>query len=254
MRRRLLRRLRGSAAARALLARAVAGYIRLCRATGRWEILGAEARQRARTGGGRFVLAVWHGRLLMVPTEMRRGADVRAIVSRNRDGELIAGILARFGIGTLRGSSADPDKPDRDRGGREALRAGLAALRGREDAVVAVTPDGPRGPAMRVKPGVAALSALAGVPVVPWSFSVRSGRFLASWDRFLVPFPFTRGVIAWGEPIPPPGDREPETLARHGARIEAALVRLTEAADRRMGRATPPQGPGPAGAEDGGGA
>lgn len=235
----LLRRFRASATARALAARTLAAYLRFCRATGRWEVMGEAHRALAQSGRGQLILAIWHGRLAMVPTEMAGRLDVRAFVSLNRDGDLIARILDRFGIGTLRGSTHDPAKPGRERGGRAAFLGALAAFGAERNLIVALTPDGPRGPRMRCHPGVATLTARTGVSVLPWTFSVRRGVVARSWDRFLVPLPFSRGVIAYGPPIPPPEGTGAEALARHGAAIEAALTALTREADARTGRATP---------------
>jgi hypothetical protein len=224
------------------VARLAAGYIRIVHRTGRWEILGAAARDAGRSGRGRIILAIWHGRLFMVPTEMHPGLDVRAMISRNRDGEIIARTVARFGIATIRGSTHDPLKPDRDRGGREAFQEGLGALRDCENVLVALTPDGPRGPRMRCHHGVATLSAVSGVAVLPWTFSARGAWQLGSWDRFLIPRPFTRGVIAVGDPILPPQDSAPASIEAHRLRIEAALNELTRRADARVGRVTPAPG------------
>jgi lysophospholipid acyltransferase (LPLAT)-like uncharacterized protein len=239
---RLLRRIRSSAPARRLAARLITGYLRLCRATGRWEVLGAAHRDAARAANRPVILAIWHGRLAMVATERAPQDRVLAVISRAGDGAVIAGVMERFGIAALRGSSQDPAKPWRDRGGREAFAAALSAIRRDPGSVIAFSPDGPRGPRMRCQPGIALLAARTGVAVLPFAFSVRRGVELGSWDRFLLPLPFTRGVIAWGPPIAPPDDADEAAVERHRSRIEAALTDLTRAADARLGRTTPEPG------------
>lgn len=238
----LLRGLRGSGWLRALTARLIAAYLRLVRLSGRWEVLGAESRAAVMSAEGRQILACWHGRLAMFPTERSVPGAVKALISRNRDGDLVARIMDSFEIDTLRGSTEDPRKPWRRRGGGMVFLEALSAFRGAPDLRIALTPDGPRGPNMRLHPGVALLSARAGVPVVPFTFSARWGIVLGSWDRFLLPLPFTRGVIAWGPPLDPPGGSDKATLADHRTRIEAALTALTREADARMGRTTPEPG------------
>ncbi len=110
----------------------------------------------------------------------------------------------------------------------------LQALKAGES--VGITPDGPRGPRMRVGPGgVVTLSRLAGVPVVPVSFSAKRAFWLKSWDRFLVAWPFGRGVFVWGEPISVPKIADAATLEEHRQAIEQALNVATAEADRRMG-------------------
>jgi lysophospholipid acyltransferase (LPLAT)-like uncharacterized protein len=241
----LLRRIRGSSALRRLAAGLIARYIRFCFATIRWQVEGGAVRDRLQAGRGRHILAIWHGRLSMIPGEMRAGVDVRAVISRNRDGDIITDVVERFGILTLRGSTEDPRKPGRERGGRDVFMAGLAALRTQENVIVALTPDGPRGPALRCHEGVAMLAVVTGVAVVPWTFSVRRGRALGSWDRFLVPCPFTRGVIAYGEPVVPPAARTANAVEAFRTGVERALTALTAAADMRCGRPTeaPPEDP-----------
>jgi len=126
------------------------------------------------------------------------------------------------------------------------LRALVAAIRGGSD--VAIVPDGPRGPREQLQPGVVALAALTGAPVVPLAVGARPARRLRSWDRFLVPLPFARCVLAFGPTVrvDPMEDRE-----RAGKALERALADVTARADAlASGAPTPPAGasPLPAGA------
>lgn len=238
----MLRRVRSTPWMGRLAARLIAGYLRLCRATGRWEIRGAEFVAHGRAARSPSLVAVWHGRLAMIATERTPRDRVLALISRAGDGALAAEVMARFGIEALRGSSQDPRKPWRERGGRAALAAALAAARRDPGLFLAVTPDGPRGPRMRCKPGIALMAARLGAPVLPFAFSARGAIELSSWDRFLLPLPFSRGVIAWGAPVPPPARTDPDSLEAHRLRIEAALIELTRAADAAIGRRTPEPG------------
>jgi lysophospholipid acyltransferase (LPLAT)-like uncharacterized protein len=152
-----------------------------------------------------------------------RGRGVAVLVSRHRDGELIARIIEHLGFVSARGSST--------RGGEEGVREMLQwAERGH---LLAVTPDGPRGPAERVKPGLAWLAAHTGWPVVPVASAARPVWMLRSWDRFRVPRPFARVVVAYGAPlhVAPASTREELDVARR--RIEDALGALTREVDAR---------------------
>ncbi len=175
-----------------------------------------------------LIYMVWHGRILMVPWLNRHlcrthGArPARVLASRSRDGELVARWVARFGLPVVRGSSS--------RGGSDALRALLAAVRGGED--VAVVPDGPRGPRERLQGGVVALAALTGAPVVPLGFAARPARRLASWDRFLVPLPFARAAAVFGKPAVVAREADRESVR---ADLERVLHEVTESADRLVG-------------------
>jgi lysophospholipid acyltransferase (LPLAT)-like uncharacterized protein len=144
------------------------------------------------------------------------------LASRSRDGELVARWVARFGLPVVRGSSS--------RGGAQALRGLARALRAGED--VAVVPDGPRGPRERLQAGLVVLAAATGAPVVPLGFAARPARRLASWDRFVVPCPFGRAALVFGEAIGVPRDADREAAR---ARLEAALREVTATADRLVG-------------------
>jgi lysophospholipid acyltransferase (LPLAT)-like uncharacterized protein len=231
---RLGRGVRVSAFWRAVAARLGAGWIALCWRTTRWTEEGRAHRDAAAARPGGLIAAFWHGRLFFSPLWPPPGRRTLAMISENRDGALIAAVVARFGIDAVRGSSADPRKPGKDKGGRRAFAAGLRALR--EGGVLAVTPDGPRGPRMRAQPGVAALSTTGRAPVLPIAVSTARGRFSSSWDRFLVPRPFDRGAMLWGAPIEPPPTDDPAAVEAHRRAIEAALIALTARADRLAGR------------------
>ncbi len=229
-----LKRMRATGLARLALPRLVAGYIALVWRTTRWRVIGAEHR-RAAEAGGAVVAAFWHGRVFLSPKLAPGGRRTSAIISNNRDGDIIAAAAERLGVAAIRGSTRHPGKREKDKGGRGAYAAGLAALRRGE--VLAITPDGPRGPRMRAQPGVAALAIAARAPVLPLALSTRRGRILKTWDRFLLPLPFDSGALAYGAPLAPPQDASDAAVEAFRLRIEAALTALTAEADRAMGRA-----------------
>jgi hypothetical protein len=208
---------RAVAALAAVLVRALGTTLRL-------RVEGVEALRPYWAAGRPVVYAVWHGRILMVPwanARLRRTAGARTVTvlaSRSRDGDLVAAFVTRFGLATVRGSSS--------RGGAEALRALAAAVRAGRD--VAVVPDGPRGPREQCHPGAVALAALTGAPLVPLAFAARPARRLSSWDRFLVPLPFARCALVFGEPLLV-GDAERQRAVKD---LERALGEVTAAADR----------------------
>ncbi len=210
-----------------------AAYIRLVWVSSRWEVVGEEVPHRLWAADQPFILAFWHGRLLMMPCCWDRAKIMNMLISRHRDGQFIARTVAHFGIRTVTGSSSQ--------GGSAALRAMLKVLQDNES--VGITPDGPRGPGMRASIGVVQLARLAGVPVVPVSFSVVPGLVLKSWDRFLVAWPFGRGIFVWGQPITVPKTANVATLEACQQTIEDALNAVTAEADRRMERMSLPVQP-----------
>lgn len=215
-----------SDAARRLLCWLGAQYIRLVHLTGRWQVIGGEAAEALWRDGKPFILCFWHGRLLMMPHCWRRDRAIHMLISQHRDGQIIARTVGHFGIRTVTGSSS--------KGGAQALRAMVRAIKAGD--CVGITPDGPRGPRMRASDGAVALARLSGVPIIPATYGTAAGRVLQSWDRFLVAWPFGRGVILWGDPILVPGDADAAAMEQARATLEAGLNAITERADRMTGR------------------
>jgi lysophospholipid acyltransferase (LPLAT)-like uncharacterized protein len=172
--------------------------------------------------GERFIFAFWHARLLPL-VYVRRDEGAAVLVSRHRDGQLITRVIENLGFTTARGSST--------RGGEAGVRELLAAAAsGRH---LGITPDGPRGPAEKVKEGLLYVAARSGLRIVPLADSARNSWVLRSWDRFRIPKPFARLVLCYGAPITV---AEPDEAARE--RVEAALRAVTETAARASGELT----------------
>jgi lysophospholipid acyltransferase (LPLAT)-like uncharacterized protein len=235
----LAKRIGKSERLRAALCWLTSQYIRLAAATGRWTVTGGEVPRRLWDEGSPFILAFWHGRLLMMPKSWRDGMPIHMLISQHRDGLLIARTVAHFGIRTVAGSTT--------RGGSQALRAMLKALKAGE--CVGITPDGPKGPRMRASAGIVNVAKLSGRPVIPCTFAAERRKVLGSWDRFVIPLPFTRGVFVWGQPIEVPRDLSDEGVEAYRRVIEDSLNTLTAEAEARMGRTAPEPAvlPAPAG-------
>lgn len=184
-------------------------FIRALRATVRLRFHGEETIRAWEHGDQRFLLAFWHRHLLLMRYAYR-GRRMCVLVSRSRDGELIARVLARLGIGTSRGSSS--------RGGVVGLRELLREARSGSD--IAVTPDGPRGPLRVVQPGVVLAAAASGLPLIPVAMAASRAHEFGSWDRMPLPLPGSRVEVVYGSPLRVPRDARPEEW---GPRIAAAI-------------------------------
>jgi len=159
--------------------------------------------------GHHVILSFWHDQLLLMPP-FYKGPSIKVLISASRDGELIARTIAEFSQGTVRGSSS--------RGGRQALRTMIALAREATD--LGITPDGPRGPRHEVKPGAAQLARATGRPIVPLAFACSHGHRFASWDRFLLPYPWGKAVYRTGDPL---YANEQESIEDFQARVQQAM-------------------------------
>jgi len=210
---------------RQLLCRLVAAYIRLVYATSRFTTESGEAPAGYWRDGKPFILAFWHGRLLMAPMAWPRDTTMNMLISGHNDGRIIAEAIRHFGLGTITGSKS--------KGGSGALRAIVRALNDGQN--VGFTPDGPRGPCMRASAGIIAAARLGRVPIIPLSYATTRRRLLASWDRFHLALPFSRGLFLWGEPILVPADADAREQERLRLVLEDRMNHLTAEADRRCG-------------------
>ncbi|MBI3445384.1 MAG: lysophospholipid acyltransferase family protein [Magnetospirillum sp.] len=229
----LAKRIGKSEALRGLLCWLGSLYIRVVYLTGRWEVVNGAHADALWDQGKPFILAFWHGRILMMPKSWRSSVPIHMLISQHRDGQLIARTVSHFGIHTVAGSTT--------RGGSAALRAMLKFLKGGQ--CVGITPDGPKGPRMRASAGIVNVAKLAGVPILPATFSTSRRRVLGSWDRFALALPFSRGVFVWGDPILVPRESDETALDSLRLKVEASLNAITRGADSRMGLETPDPAP-----------
>ncbi len=198
-----------------------AGLIKLWSYTLRVKREGAEAVEALAARDERFILAFWHRRLFMMPLAYpfrRRDAagerrGVAILSSDSRDGERSAATWRWFGIHAVRGTASDD--------GARALIRMIQAVRQGWD--FGITPDGPRGPLMELKPGTLALARKTGAWIVPVTLAFDRSFRLRTWDRMVIPYPFAICTIRYGAPfrLPAKGDD-----AADGARLQAELDAL----------------------------
>jgi lysophospholipid acyltransferase (LPLAT)-like uncharacterized protein len=215
-----LKLLRGSRARR-ILEVAGSGVLHFLGWSWRFQRFGVENFQAFRDRGQPVIFVFWHSRILPL-AHLHRNEGAVVLISEHRDGELIARLVERRGFGTARGSST--------RGGARGLRGLLRALREGRD--LAITPDGPKGPPRRLKPGALVAAQRSGAPLIPVAVGARRAWRIRSWDRFLVPRPFARVEAWYGAPIPVPRELDEEAFLSLAERVDAALNRLTDHADR----------------------
>lgn len=233
--------LRHSPVGRQIGAHLGAFYIRIVNWTVRWHIEGTDNLNDALSRNSGLIASIWHGRLFLSATLAPPGRRTVAMISNNLDGDLISAIVWRFGVFSVRGSSYDHAK-QRNKGGAEAFSGAFDELTAHRS-VVAITPDGPRGPRMRAQAGAAALAIATRCPIVPVAFSVRRGKVTRSWDRFLIPWPFGRGIVIYGPVLNPPEAGDDAALYAFRQQIEDATTEVTVRADEWCARARIEPGP-----------
>jgi len=193
-------------------------------ATVRIEFFGFRQNRRL-MNTGRFVGAFWHSRVLL-PSYLFQRQKAGVLVSQSDDGEIISRILKHQGYETIRGSST--------RGGLRALSR-LIRYAGNEKNPLVITPDGPQGPRFRAQPGIITLARRTGYPIIPIAYSARRIKVFASWDRFILPLPFTTCRIGFGRPVRVPPDADKKEVKRCLARLEQELCRITFDLDQSFG-------------------
>ncbi|WP_321531194.1 lysophospholipid acyltransferase family protein [uncultured Desulfuromonas sp.] len=197
-----------------------AQIIRLLAVTSRKEIVGAEAVGELWQQDQPVILSFWHDQLLLM-AQGYQGPGSQILISASKDGELIARTMHHLGQHAVRGSSS--------RGGRAAFKQLVRLAREAKDLVI--TPDGPRGPRHELKEGVVQLARLSGRPVVPMALVASRGHRFASWDRFLLPYPFGRLVYAYGTPQYCAKEDDPQQFRQ---RLEQAMTETQLNAEQRL--------------------
>ncbi len=201
--------------------------LRLYVALLRTRVVGEEIALGCLTDYGRVIVALWHQRLLLGLTYVTKFRNLAPIImiSQSRDGDLGARLAERLGLVPVRGSSS--------RGGAMALTAILRALK-KNPAVIHIV-DGPKGPKGVVKPGLISMAQVSGAVILPVIVSAEKAWVMGNWDRFLVPKPFSKVVIEWGQPLVVPRDLDPAGNEELRREIEKRLSEGYAEADLRLG-------------------
>ena len=191
-------------------------FVRGLAATWRIRVIGDDGIRAEREAERPVIITLWHGQMLPLLYQ-HRGERVAILISEHRDGEIIARIASALGHRTVRGSTT--------RGAGRALLSLVRQVEGGRD--IAVTPDGPRGPAKSFAAGALTVAQRTGAAIIPATVVTKSAWRLKSWDRFMIPRPFARVVISYG-----PASRVSVGDARAASSEAPRFQELMEAAER----------------------
>ncbi len=181
----------------------------LLAASCRFKVIGQENLEKLAADGKGGLVVLWHG-VTILPIYYCRNRGFYSLVSVSRDGELQNRLLKSRGYRTIRGSSA-----------RQGARAVLESARAlKAGGIMALTPDGPKGPSKQVQPGTSKLAMMSGVPILPVGVACKPCKRLHSWDKHMIPLPFSRVVLVFGQPfVLPPTEDEAGAAKRIGDAI-----------------------------------
>jgi lysophospholipid acyltransferase (LPLAT)-like uncharacterized protein len=179
-----------------------------------------------------LVLNFWHAGIISA-TYLFRNAGIRVMSSNSYDGEYMGRIIHKFGFVAVKGSSS-----------RNAVRALLGLRRALQEGwAVAFSIDGPRGPRYQVKPGPVALARSSGVPMATFHIAVESAWVLNTWDRLIIPKPFSRVLMRFGKLIPVPADATDEDIEHYQQGLQDSLDRNREFAEANITKVGSPEFP-----------
>jgi lysophospholipid acyltransferase (LPLAT)-like uncharacterized protein len=210
-----------------------AGYwfIRLIGPTLRLCVSREEGAQES-VGQRPLVLSFWHAGIIPA-TYLFRNLGIRVMSSNSYDGEYMGRIIHKFGFVAVKGSSS-----------RNAVRALLGLRRALDDGcAVAFSLDGPRGPRYQVKPGPVSLARSSRVPLATFHIAIDRAWVLNTWDRLIIPKPFSRVLMRFGKLIPVPPDATDEDIERYTAELQASLDRVREFAEANIQKVGAPEFP-----------
>jgi lysophospholipid acyltransferase (LPLAT)-like uncharacterized protein len=179
-----------------------------------------------------LILSFWHA-CIIPATYLFRNLGIRVMSSNSYDGEYMGRIIHKFGFVAVKGSSS-----------RNAVRALLGLRRALQEGwAVAFSLDGPRGPRYKVKPGPVALARSSGVSLSTFHIAVESAWVLNTWDRLIIPKPFSRILLRFGKLIPVPPDATDEDIERYQQQLQDSLDRVREFAEANIKKVGMPEFP-----------
>lgn len=166
---------------------------------------------------GRFIITLWHGRIFYIFYHIRKIPDLYLLISPSQDGDILARLAQLMGYAVIRGSSFKKAVP--------SARSLIKVLR--REGRIAIIADGSRGPRCKVQPGILQIAGMTETPVVPLTFSAKHKLVLNSWDRFILPLPFTRCTVNVGNPMHLTRQIVEDSLQEKQMELENGLNQLT---------------------------
>ncbi|MBQ8661237.1 MAG: lysophospholipid acyltransferase family protein [Alphaproteobacteria bacterium] len=210
-----------------LISAFIYAYAKFVGLTTKWTLDGVDRFYELTSQNDGVILLIWHGRALMLPYFWNpRSGSLYALVSLHRDGRMIAGLLERFGIRTIGGSSNENAV-----GGAVGLMHAV-----KKNASICIIPDGPRGPRMHMRHSPLYYAQKTGKPIVCASYSIKKSCIISkAWDQMMIPLPFSEGICRLSAPIYVPADADKEKLEEYRLLVEKTLNEVSISCDKQLG-------------------
>ena len=157
----------------------------------KWEYLVENKKSNIFNSDKKYIFCCWHNRLFLGPHLLPRNRVINALQSSHSDGMITSLAFQYLGMNVILGSSK--------KGGMQAFRRMVKRLQLGES--IAITPDGPKGPKEKVKEGIIKLAQMTNTPIIPLVWATRKFKIINSWDNFVLPYPFSKGIYSFGKPI-----------------------------------------------------
>ena len=157
----------------------------------RWKFYNEDQKSNIFNVDNQYIFCCWHNRLFLGPHLLPRNRIINALQSSHSDGMITSIAFKYLGMNVILGSSM--------KGGMQAFRKMVKCIQNGES--IAITPDGPKGPKESVKEGIIKLAQITGAPIVPLVWTTKKFKVIDSWDHFVIPFPFSKGIYTFGKPI-----------------------------------------------------
>jgi lysophospholipid acyltransferase (LPLAT)-like uncharacterized protein len=206
-----------------------AAYLRLTLKTIRWRREGMADAEAVWDAGGPVIVCFWHSRISLSPAcwPLDRAQEPRALISQSADGDIVARTMERIGFPAIRGSTAKNTEQVKSKGGAAAFREIVRWLRAGNG--VAIPPDGPRGPVEQMTEGPPLLARISRAQVLFVGLASKPCLTLQSWDKAVLPLPFSRGAISWQRQPDVGKDDDIEALRQQWMERLSAVTRKAEA-------------------------
>jgi len=184
----------------------------------KWQYLVENEKENILKNDEEYIFCCWHNRLFLGPHLLPRNRIINALQSSHSDGMITSIAFQYLGMKVILGSS--------QKGGMQAFRKMVKSIQLGES--VAITPDGPKGPKETVKEGIIKLAQITQKPIIPLVWSTNKYKTFNSWDNFILPYPFSKGVYSFGKPIYVKKKINEEEIEKARKNLENEIKRLTQ--------------------------